>query len=196
MTSTLVYYASVIKPIAVHLQNVDAVSEAVQQSAGEPLRVEDLGPLVDGQVGGGQDRPSLVPLAEDLEEELCAGLGEWDEAKLVDDQQLESGKSLLEVEQPSLIPGLDQLVDQRGGRGEADRQPPLPSGEPQAEGHMGLAGAANGDDVLTPGSPVHIRTSLYMPIGEPPVNTCARTGDRIGLPHTFDSLVKSLCRSN
>ena len=88
------------------------MSEAVQQGAGQPLRAEDLGPIVEGQVGGYQDRPSLVALAEDLKEELCAGLGEWDEAKLVDDQQFESGKPLLEVEQPSLIPGFDQLVDQ------------------------------------------------------------------------------------
>ena len=56
------------------------MSEAVQQSAGESLRAEDLSPLVEGQVGGDQDRPSLVSLTEDLEEELCAGLGEWDEA--------------------------------------------------------------------------------------------------------------------
>ena len=48
-----------------------------------------------------------------------------DEAKLVDDQQLEPCQLLLEVEQPPLVPGLDQLVDQRGGGGEADRQPPL-----------------------------------------------------------------------
>ena len=98
--------------LPVHLQDVNSVSEAVQQGAGQPLRAEDLGPLVEGQVGGDQDRPSLVSLAEDLEEELRAGLGEWDEAKLVDDQQLESGKPLLEVEQSSLIPGFDQLVDQ------------------------------------------------------------------------------------
>ena len=45
------------------------MSEAVQQGAGQPLRAEDLGPLVEGQVGGDQDRPSLVSLAEDLEEE-------------------------------------------------------------------------------------------------------------------------------
>ena len=69
---------------------------------------------------------------------------------LVDDEQLESGQLLLEVEQPSLVPGLDQLVDQRCGGGEADRQPPLAGGEPQAEGQMGLAGTAvaDGDDVL------------------------------------------------
>ena len=72
--------------------------------------------------------------------ELRAGLGKWYEAKLVDDEQLESGQLLLEVEQSPLVPGLDQLVDQRGGRGEADRQSPLAGGEPQTEGHMGLAG--------------------------------------------------------
>ena len=62
--------------LAVHLKDVNAVSEAVQQGAGQSLRAEDLGPLVEGQVGGDQDRPSLVSLAEDLEEELRAGLGE------------------------------------------------------------------------------------------------------------------------
>ena len=38
-------------------------------------------------------------------------------------EQLESGKPLLEVEQSPLVPGLDQLVAQRGGRGKSDRQP-------------------------------------------------------------------------
>ena len=76
-------------------QDVDTVSEAIQQGAGESLRAEDLGPLVEGQVGGDQDRPSLVSLAEDLEEELRAGLGEWYEAQLVDDEQLEPCQILL-----------------------------------------------------------------------------------------------------
>ena len=46
--------------LAVHLQDVDVVGEPVQQRAGETLRAEDLGPLVEGQVGGGQDVASLV----------------------------------------------------------------------------------------------------------------------------------------
>ena len=74
------------------------MSETVQQSAGQPLRAEDLGPLVKGQVGGDQNRTSLVSLTEDLEEELRAGLGERDEAKLVDDEQLEACQLLLKVE--------------------------------------------------------------------------------------------------
>ena len=74
------------------------MSETVQQSAGQPLRAEGLGPLVKGQVGGDQNRTSLVSLTEDLEEELRAGLGERDEAKLVDDEQLEACQLLLKVE--------------------------------------------------------------------------------------------------
>ena len=42
--------------------------------------------------------PLSYLLTEDLEEELRAGLGEWDEAKLVDDEQLEAGQLLLKVE--------------------------------------------------------------------------------------------------
>ena len=64
------------------------VGQAVQESAGEPLGAEHLGPLVEGQVGGDEDRAALVALAEDLEQQLGAGLGERHEAEFVDDEQL------------------------------------------------------------------------------------------------------------
>ena len=54
--------------VAVHLQDVDVVSEAVQQGPGQALRAEDLGPLVEGQVGGHQDGAPLLALDEDLED--------------------------------------------------------------------------------------------------------------------------------
>ena len=56
------------------------VGEPVQQGAGEALRAEDLGPLVEGQDGGDQDGAAFVALAEDLEEEFRAGGGQGDEA--------------------------------------------------------------------------------------------------------------------
>ena len=79
------------------------VGEAVQQGAGQPLRAEDLGPLVEGKVGGHQDGAPLVALAEDLEEQLRPGGGQGDETQLVDDQQAEAGKLSLEVEQTPLV---------------------------------------------------------------------------------------------
>ena len=48
--------------VAVHLQDVDVVGQAVQQRAGEAFRAEDLSPLVEGQVGGDQDGAPRVAL--------------------------------------------------------------------------------------------------------------------------------------
>ena len=89
--------------VAVHLQDVDVVGQAVQQCAGETLRPEDFRPLVEGQVGGDQDGAPLVALAEDLEEEFRAGGGQGHEAQLVDDQQPEAGQLPLEVEQSAVV---------------------------------------------------------------------------------------------
>ena len=58
--------------IPVHLQDMDMVGEAVEEGPGEPLRAKDLGPLVEGQVGGSQDRAAFIALAEDLEEQFGA----------------------------------------------------------------------------------------------------------------------------
>ena len=88
------------------------MGEAVQQSAGEPFGAEDVGPLVEGQVGGDQDGASFVALAEDLEEECRAGGGPGHEAQLVDDQQSEPGQLPLQGEQAAVVPGLHEFVDQ------------------------------------------------------------------------------------
>ena len=37
--------------VAVHLQDVDVVSEPVQQRAGQPFRAENFGPLLKRQIG-------------------------------------------------------------------------------------------------------------------------------------------------
>ena len=68
------------------------------------IRPEDLGPLVEGQVGGDQDGPALAALAEDLEEQFRPDGGQGDEAQFVDDQQVESGQLPLQVE--GRLPGL------------------------------------------------------------------------------------------
>lgn len=38
--------------VAVHLENVGMMGKAIEQSAGESFRAEDLGPLLEGQVRG------------------------------------------------------------------------------------------------------------------------------------------------
>ena len=73
------------------------VGEAVEESSGQPFRAEHLGPLDEGQVGGHQDRSTLVTLAEHLEEQLGASLGQGHEAQFVDDQKLGDGLSLIQA---------------------------------------------------------------------------------------------------
>ena len=46
--------------------------------------------------------------SSDIEEEFRSRGGQWDEAQLIDDQQTEAGQIPLQVEQPSLIPGLQR----------------------------------------------------------------------------------------
>jgi hypothetical protein len=61
----------------------------------------------------------------------------------------------LDAQQAAFVAGLHQLVDQRGGGGEADGHALLAGGQPEAQADMGLAGSAGpeGDDVLAPLDP-------------------------------------------
>jgi len=96
--------------VGVHFQNVDVVGDAVQQRAGEPLRAEDLGPLVEGQVACDERRIAFIALADGFEEQLGAGLGQRYIAQLIDDQQFVRDNLLLEAEQAFFIAGLDQFA--------------------------------------------------------------------------------------
>ena len=48
---------------------------------------------------------------------------------------------LLQAQQPPVVSGLHQLMDQGGGGGEADGEALLTGGQPQAQRDMGFAGA-------------------------------------------------------
>ena len=67
------------------------MGQPIEQRAGEALGAEGLGPLVERQVAGDQGAAALVALGGQLEQQLGAGLGEWHEAELVDDQELVAG---------------------------------------------------------------------------------------------------------
>jgi hypothetical protein len=81
---------ALFEPVAltVHFEDVDMVSQAVEQRAGQPFRPKHASPFVKRQITGDQGRAALVTLAEDLEYELSAGGRQWHIAELIDDQQL------------------------------------------------------------------------------------------------------------
>ena len=58
--------------VAVELEDVNVVGEAVEQRSGQALGGEHAGPFIEGQIAGNDDRAALVALAEDLEQQLGA----------------------------------------------------------------------------------------------------------------------------
>src|SRR5512143_2081210 len=134
--------------LAVHLKDVDMVSETVEKSAGQTFGAEHCGPFVEEQVRGHEGGAPLIALAETLEQQLGAGGGKRHVAELVDDQQLVRLDLLLELEKTPLVVGFDQLMDQAGGRGEPDREAALAGGQAERQADVGLAGARRTRDRL------------------------------------------------
>ncbi len=114
--------------VAVHLQDVDVVSEPVQQRAGQPFRAENFGPLLKRQIGCDQGGTAFVALAEDFEEQLGSGLRQGHETQFIDNQQFVAGQLFLQSEQLLLVSGLDQFTDQGGGRSGAHAMAMLTGG--------------------------------------------------------------------
>ncbi len=61
--------------LSVGFDDMDSVSEAVKESSGEPLGTEDLGPVLEGEIGSDHEALAFVGTADYLEEELSSCLG-------------------------------------------------------------------------------------------------------------------------
>ena len=91
-----------------------------------------------------------MTLAEDLEEDVGAGLGKRHIAEFVDDQQFDGGELRLQFEETAFVAGFHQLMNEPGSCEEGDRDAALASGEAERQTDMRLAGAgvSESDDVL------------------------------------------------
>ena len=76
--------------------------EAVQQSRGHPGIAEDARPFTEGEIGRHDHRGALVEPADQMKEELAAGLGERQIAEFVEHDEVHVGEI---VGQPSLPAG-------------------------------------------------------------------------------------------
>jgi len=88
------------------------MGEAVEERGGHLRVAEDAGPFAEGEVCGDDDGCALVETADQMEEELAAGLGEGQVAEFVEDQEVEAAE---EIGQPALAVGAGlgvELVDQ------------------------------------------------------------------------------------
>ena len=117
------------------------IRQPIEQRAGEPLAAEDAGLFLERQVRRDDGRAAFVALAENLEEQLRAGLRERHIAELIDNEELDGSDLGLELEQTPLVARLHQLMDVAGRREEADGEAALTSGEAEPQTDMRLARA-------------------------------------------------------
>ena len=73
------------------LDKVAVVSETVEQRGGHLCIAEHAGPFTEGKVGGDDDRGALIEPADEMEQQLAAGLGERQVAWFVEDNEIHSG---------------------------------------------------------------------------------------------------------
>ena len=59
--------------LAVHFQDMDMMSQPIEQRSGKTFGAEYLGPFVEGKIAGDQRGAPLVTLAKDLKQEFGAG---------------------------------------------------------------------------------------------------------------------------
>ena len=68
------------------------VSEAIEQCGGHLGVAEDIRPFAEGEIGGVDYRGAFVEPADEMEQELAAGLGEGQVAELVEDDEVHAGE--------------------------------------------------------------------------------------------------------
>ena len=70
--------------------DIAMMREPIEQRRRHLCIAEDAWPLTEGKFGGDDDQGSLVEAADEMEEQLPAGLGEGQIAKFVEDQKVET----------------------------------------------------------------------------------------------------------
>src|SRR4051812_41834208 len=108
--------------LAVHLENLRVVGQAVQKRRRHPLALEDLVPLAEGQVARHQNAAALVAVGEDSEQELNPASAHRDVSQLVADQQVGPVELRQEAVKCVLLLLLLESVDQCGRREESHPQ--------------------------------------------------------------------------
>lgn len=106
---------------------------------------EDSRPFAKRQVGCDDDRGPLVEFADQVEQELAAGLGEREIAELIKDQEVEAGD---QVRGPTLsfCPGFGvELVHQIDDVEEPSATAISDAGPGDTDGEMGLSGSGAAD---------------------------------------------------
>src|SRR6516164_9675231 len=131
------------------LDDVAMVSEAVEEGCGHLRVTEHARPIAEGEVGGDDDRGALVGPADQMEQQLTAGLGEGEIAEFIEDDEVEAREIIGDA---ALAPGAAfglELVDEIDGGEEASARSGADAASRDRDGQMRLSrsGSSDQDDV-------------------------------------------------
>src|SRR5271166_2394018 len=134
------------------LDDVAVMGQAIEHCGGHPGVAEHLGPIGEGEVGGDQQRGVLVELADQVEQQLPAGLAERQVAELVDDDEIVAQQLLGQAAAAAgglllleLVDQIDEVEEPAPGADADDRR-----GDGDAEMRFARAGSAD-EDRVAPG---------------------------------------------
>jgi len=108
--------------------------------------VEELAPLLEGQIGGDDGGSALVASVEDLVEQVCTASIEAEVSELVDEDEVGLGPGCEPTGEGVAGLGGDELVDEVCGEGEADALSAQASELSDGVCEMGLADAGGTDE--------------------------------------------------
>jgi hypothetical protein len=95
------------------------MGQAIEERGGQLLVAgEDGDPFGKREIGRDDGRASLVPIGDQIEEQLAADAVERDKAELVNDQDVDAQEPLLQPGQLAGIAGFNQLTHEVGRPGE------------------------------------------------------------------------------
>jgi len=132
--------------LVARFDDLAVMGEAVEERRGHLCVAEDGRPFTECEVGGDDDRCALVEAADEVEEQLPAGLREGQIAEFIEDDEVEAGHVIGE---PSLLAAaglglepvyqIDDVVEAAAGAVADER-----AGD--GNGEMGLAGSGAADE--------------------------------------------------
>ena len=125
------------------------MDESVGDGGGGGGVVEELSPVLEGEVGGDDGRGALIALVEDLVEQIGAAGVEGQVSQLVDEQEVVGGPSREAPGEGVACLGGDELVDEIGGEGETHAVAAQAGELAESVGEVGFpdAGGSEKDDV-------------------------------------------------
>ncbi len=127
------------------LDDLAVVGQAIEQR-GRHLRITEHGrPFTEGQVGGDDDRGAFVKAADQMEEQLTAGLGEGQLAQLIEDDEVQPGHVVGETTLLAAAGLCLEAVHEVDDVVEAAAGAVANEGAGNGDGEMGLSGARAAD---------------------------------------------------